>query len=446
VAAGGIFTGPFLPQAIQEAGSDRAWLAAMLEFEAALAGAEAEAGLIPGEAAEAIAAACDAEGFDLEALGRQARASGNPAVPLVDALAAKLPEEAAGFVHWGATSQDVIDTAAMLMARRALELIEAELEGVAAACAGLADEHRGTPMAGRTLLQQALPITFGLKAAGWLTAVTEARVRLADLRPAVQLGGAAGTLASLGAEGTRVLALLAERLGLAEPVVPWHTGRQRPAELGTALALASGAVEKIALDLTLLAQTEVGEVAESAAGGRGGSSTLPQKRNPVGAVTAIACARRVRGAAGVLLESMAQEHERAAGAWQAEWEALREALTLTAAGAASLREALDGLDVRPERMRQNLEASAGLLMAESVAMAIADGVGRPRAKEMVEAACSRAQEGGRPLREVLLEDEGVRAELSEQEIDRALDPAGYLGAAEAFVDRALASYRESGGV
>ena len=230
-------------------------------------------------------------------------------------------------------------------------------------------------MAGRTLLQQALPTTFGLKAAGWLDSVVGARERLASVSLAVQLGGAAGTLAALGSDGERVVALLAERLGLDEPPVPWHTARLRVAELGSALALAAGVLEKIALDLVLLSQTEVGEVAEPAAGGRGGSSTLPHKRNPVGSVLAIACARRVRGAAGVLLEAMPQEHERAAGAWQSEWAPLSEALGLTGGAASALREALEGLEVRPERMRGNLDATGGLLMAESVVGALAERAG-----------------------------------------------------------------------
>jgi 3-carboxy-cis,cis-muconate cycloisomerase len=439
-----LFGALFVPEALRESTDDRAWLRAMLDAEAALAGAEADAGLIPAAAAEAIAAACDPGRFDLEALGRDARASGNPVVPLVAALGAELDEESAAFVHWGATSQDVMDSAAMLVAKRSLTAIDAELGGVAKACAALADEHRTTPMAARTLLQQALPTSFGLKASGWLDGIVDARERLASLRPAAQLGGAGGTLASLGAEGDRVLALYAKRLDLADPGLPWHTARLRVAELGSALALAAGAAEKVALDLVLLAQTEVGEVAESFDGGRGGSSTLPQKRNPVGSVLAIACARGVRGAAGVLLEAMPQEHERAAGAWQSEWGALSDALALCGGAAASVREALEGLEVRPERMRQNLDQSRGLPMAESVTMALAGSLGRPRARELVGAAAARAQDQGRPLRDELLSDEAIAAELSEDQIDAALDPAGYLGSAELFIDRALGRYRGEG--
>jgi 3-carboxy-cis,cis-muconate cycloisomerase len=432
----------FLPDSVRAAVSDRAWIVAMLEFEAALAAAEARAGLIPAKAAAAIAAACDAGRFDPEELGREARAAGNPAVPLVRALTGAVEGEAARYVHWGATSQDVTDTAAMLVARRALAEVGGELDGVAHLCAELADEHRRTVMPGRTLLQQALPTTFGLKAAGWLCAMDDARRRLKAVPLAVELGGAAGTLASLAPAGIRVLGLLAEELGLEEPVVPWHTSRARLAELGAALALAAGALEKVAQDVTLLAQTEVAEVAEAAGDGRGGSSTLPHKRNPVGSVLAIACARRVRGEASILLGAMAQEHERAAGAWQAEWEALSGTLAYTGGAAAALREVLEGLEVRPQRMRENLDMTGGLVLAESVSMALRERVGRSEAHRLVEAASRRSVERGRPFREELLGDEAICAELSEDEIDRALDVDGYASEAAALVERALSRHRE----
>ena len=430
-----------MPDAVRRATADEAWLAAMLDFEAALATAEARAGLVPEEAARAIGAACRAEHFDLGELGRAARAAGNPVPALVRALTAAVGGEAAQNVHRGATSQDVLDTAAMLVARRTLELIDAELAGAAAASARLADAHRATPMVGRTLLQQAVPITFGVKVAGWLVGVGEARERLASIALPVQLGGAAGTLASLGADGVRVLGLLAEELELAEPVLPWHTTRAPVAQLGAALALAAGALEKVALDVVLMAQTEVGEVAEAPRDGRGGSSTLPQKRNPIGSVVAIGCARGVRGAASVLLGAMAQEHERAAGAWHAEWEALREALQLTAGTAAAMAEVLDGLEVQPERMRENLDAAGGLVLAEAVSTALADKLGRGEAHQRVEAASRRALDTGSPLRDVLLDTPGVSDHLSAREIDRALDPAGYLGSADEFVTRVLNRYR-----
>jgi 3-carboxy-cis,cis-muconate cycloisomerase len=428
----------YVPAAVREATSDRAWVQAMLDFEAALVRAQARAGLIPNEAADEIGAACHGDRFDAAALGQEGHAAANPAAPLVRALTAAVEGDGARYVHRGAASQDVVDTAMMLVARRALEPIGAELDGVAAACARLAEEHRSTPMVARTLLQQALPTTFGLVAAGWLDAVGDARRRLAAAPLAAQLGGAAGTLASLGEDGRQVLALLAEELGLDDPGVPWHTARGRVAGLGAALALAAGSVEKVALDVVLLAQTEVGEVGEASNGGRGGSSTMPHKRNPVGSAVAIACARQVQGAAGVLLGAMAQELQRAAGAWQAEWPALTSALAYTGGAAGALREALDGLEVRPERMRENLDAGGGLVMAESAATALAERLGRLEAHELMQAAARRAVDEGRPLREVLAED----GQLSDDELDRALDPSSYLGSARQFVDGALARYNE----
>jgi 3-carboxy-cis,cis-muconate cycloisomerase len=309
--------------------TDRAFLQAMLDAERALAAASARAGIVPEAAANAIAAVCQADRFDPDDLGRRAGAAGNPVVPLVadltEAAAAEAGPEAARWVHHGATSQDIIDTAWSLVAVRALGPILDDLDGAAGACAGLAENHRATVMAGRTLGQQALPITFGLKAAGWLAALDEAAAGLDQIRRerlAAQLGGAAGTLASFGTDGVEVVRVYAAELGLAEPALPWHTNRTRVAELAGALGVAAGALGKLGLDVTLLAQTELGEVTEAAEEGRGGSSTLPHKRNPVGAVLVVAATRRVPGLVATVLGSMAQEQERAAGAWHAEWEPL----------------------------------------------------------------------------------------------------------------------------
>jgi 3-carboxy-cis,cis-muconate cycloisomerase len=438
----------FVPDGFREAVSGRAWLRAMLDAEGALAVAEARVGLIPADAAEVITECCDASRFDPGEIGQAARASGNPVPPLVRALTQRVSEaseEAARYVHKGGTSQDITDTAAMLVARRALDLILAELDGTAAACARLAREHRGTLMAGRTLLQQALPTTFGLKAAGWLVAVLEAKQRLLEVRSSkltAQLGGAAGTLASLGSSGISVLGEFARELDLAEPAVPWHTDRTRIAEVGGALSLAAGVLGKIALDVILMAQTEVGEVAEPAGEGRGGSSTLPHKRNPVLSVTAAANVRRVQDLSRTLAGAMVQEHERAAGAWHAEWEALSDALALTGGAAAAMREATEGLEVDPGKMRKNLDETNGLLLAENVTTVAAERLGRLKAHDLVKAACHRALEEGKPLREELLEDTEIGRLLPEEEIDAALDPAGYLGSAEEFVDRALDLYRK----
>jgi 3-carboxy-cis,cis-muconate cycloisomerase len=428
--------------------TDRALLQAMLDAERALAAASARAGIVPEAAAAAIAAVCQADRFDPDDLGRRAGAAGNPVVPLVRDLTRAVEREAgpaaARWVHHGATSQDILDTAASLVAFRALAPVLDDLGGAAGACARLAETHRDTLMAARTLGQQALPTTFGLKAAGWLVALEEAAAGLDRVRRerlAAQLGGAAGTLASLGPEGTEVAGRYAAELGLAEPTLPWHTNRVRVAELAGALGTAAGALGKVALDVTLLAQTEVGEVSEGGGEGRGGSSTLPHKRNPVGAVLVTAATARVPGLVATLLGAMAQEQERATGAWHAEWEPQAELLRLVGGAAARTRDLLGGLEVHPERMRANLETAGGLLLAERVAGALADALGRSAAQELVQRRSREAAGSGRPLREVLLADPTVREHLDEAAVERLLDPAGYLGAAAPLVDRALAAHR-----
>ncbi|TMC99132.1 MAG: 3-carboxy-cis,cis-muconate cycloisomerase [Chloroflexi bacterium] len=391
--------------------SDGAWLCSMLEVEAALAAAGAGAGVVPPAAAAEIAAACRDAHLDVDEIGRGALATGNPVVPLVAALEALLPADARPHLHRGATSQDVVDTALMLVARRALELIAADLGAAGDRCAALAEAHRDTPMAARTLLQQALPTTFGLRAAGWMVAVDSARSgleRVRDQRLAVQLGGAAGTLASLGDAGLEVARRLAAELGLAEPLLPWHTDRVRVAELAAALGTAAGALGKVALDVVLLAQTEVGEVGEA----EGGSSTLPQKRNPVHAVLTGAAARRAP-----------------------------ELLRVTGGAAAHGRAMLEALRVYPARMRANLGARGGMLMAESVAGRLAPALGRGAAHALVRDRVRSAEERGVGLREVLVNDPAVREHLSEEGIDAALDPAAHLGPAGALVDRALRAHR-----
>jgi 3-carboxy-cis,cis-muconate cycloisomerase len=441
-----LFRPIFVPDEFKEAVSGTAWLRAMLEAEGALAVAQARAELIPQEAAKITVSCCDVDRFDLAEIGRRGRAQGNPVPPLVRALTeavSEVSEDAASHVHKGATSQDIMDTAAMLISRRALALILTEVDAISAACARLADTHRDTLMPGRTLLQQALPTTFGLKAASWLVSMLEATDKLRDVRAsglAVQLGGAAGTLASLGPAGTQVLGEFSRELDLAEPRVPWHTDRSRIAEIGGVLSLVAGVLGKISQDVILMAQTEVGEVAEPAGEGRGGSSTLPHKRNPILSVTAAASARRVLDLSHTLQAALPQEHERAIGAWHSEWEALSDALALTGGAATAVREVTQGLEVYPEKMCKNLEATGGLLLAENVTTIVAEHLGRLKAHDLVTAASHRALEGGKPLREELLS--GLGGVLSEEEIDAALDPAGYLGSAGEFVDRALKLYRE----
>ena len=427
------FSAIFVPDELQDAVSDRAWLQGMLDAERALANACAESGLIPAEAAASIGAACREELYDPGELAREGRAVGNPAEPLVRALRKAVGDEAGAWVHYGATSQDIVDTAAMLVARRAVELVLAELDRLADACADLARAHRSTPMAARTLLQQAVPTTFGLKAAGWLVALLEARRRLAIVRHeqlAAQLGGAAGTLAALGDDALDVVGRYAEELELAAPVIPWHANRLRVAELAAALEVTAGSAAKIGRDIVLLAQSEVAEVAEAVGGG---SSTMPQKRNPVRSTLAVACARLAHAHAQVLLGGLDHEHERAVGGWHAEWEALSGALAFTGGSAAAAADAVSGLEVDTARMRVNLDAGAGLVVAERISFALSDRLGRPRAHEVV-AEAARAPS----FREALLADE--RVALSDAEVDELLDPAGYLGSAEALVDRALAEW------
>jgi 3-carboxy-cis,cis-muconate cycloisomerase len=428
--------------------SDRALLQAMLDAERALAVASARVGIVPDQAAAAIAAACRADRFDPDDLGRRAAGAGNPVAPLVRDLTEEVAEaagpEAARWVHHGATSQDILDTAASLVDLRALGPILDDLDRAAEAAAELADRHRATVMAARTLGQQALPTTFGLKAAGWLAALDAVATGLDRVRRerlAAQLGGAAGTLASLGQDGVEVAREYARELGLCEPVMAWHTDRTRVAELAGALGAAAGVLGKIALDVTLLAQTEVGEVGEPAGGGRGGSSTLPHKRNPVTAVLVRAATARAPGLVATVLAAMAQEHERATGAWHAEWEPQAELLRLVGGAAARTRELLAGLEVRPDRMRANLEATGGLLLTERVAAALAGTLGRVAANDLIQRLAGEAADSGRDLREALLADPRVSARLDEAEVDRLLDPDGYLGSAGQLVDRALAAHR-----
>jgi 3-carboxy-cis,cis-muconate cycloisomerase len=331
-----------------------------------------------------------------------------------------------------------MDTAAMLVSRHALRIVLADLSRVAAAAADLARRHRDTPMVARTLLQQAVPTTFGLKAAGWLVAVLDASARLVairDRRLAAQLGGAAGTLAAFGDAAVEVSDHYARGLGLGEATIPWHTNRVRVAELGAALEIAAGVVAKVALDLELLAQTEVGEVREGGAGG--GSSAMPHKRNPVSAIRARASAALVGGHASVLSAALVGEHERAAGAWQAEWEALSGALAFTGGAAAALADALEKLDVDSDRMRANLVMTGGQVATERVATLLTERLGRAAARDLVREASLRAASSGNPLADALAElDTG----LAREEIDAALDPTTYVGAAGALVDRALARY------
>jgi 3-carboxy-cis,cis-muconate cycloisomerase len=416
----------------------------MLDFEAALARAEAAAGVIPTAAAEPIVAACR-EKFDSTAIYAEAALAGTPAIPLVQQLRARVAGAAADYVHWGATSQDVIDSAAMLQMRDGLGLLLADLFMIGERCAALAQEHRRTLQAGRTLLQHALPITFGLKAARWLALVTrqiQALRQIHDQALALQFGGAAGTLAALGVTGMRVAELLESEIGLPLPDMPWHAERDRIAMLAAAVGIAAGSASKIAYDIVLLAQTEVGEVAEEAAPGKGGSSALPHKRNPVDAMQALAAARLATGVVPVVLSALAQEHERAVGGWQAEWAAIPDLFRYAAGAIAHTRQAVQGLQVDPQRMRANLDLGGGLMMAESLTLALTEQLGQKEARRIVEAASERARAAGMSLQQAAHAEPQISAALSADAINQALDPAAYLGSADALIDRALAAFRD----
>lgn len=432
-----LLSSAFTTPEIEAAIGDRAWLQGMLDFEAALASALAGVGTIPESGAEAIRRACVAEHFDPGALGASTAADGNPAIPVIRRLTDLVDEPARGYVHWGATSQDVIDTATMIVVRDGIAVIDEDLERIEQQSAALAERHRDTVMAGRTLLQQALPITFGLKAAGWHAQVARARDELARARsecPTVQLGGAVGTLASLGADGERVLGDVARRLSLNEPDMPWHTARDRVVRIHAALGLVAGAMGRIGADIALLMQTEVGEYAEAYAGG---SSTMPHKRNPVASTLALAAAQRVSTLMSGAFASLVQQHERAVGPWHSEWETLFDCLRLTAAAARHIGKATDDPQVNETRMSENLSRSRGVTMAESAMMLLARHLGRAHAHDILTEASQRALAESRPLSEILIDDPRVSTHLGPEDIHAALAPENYLGTTDRFIDRAL---------
>ena len=417
----------------------------MLRFEAALARAQARAAIIPNEAATTIVEICRIERYDVPALERDAVHAGTLAIPLVQQLIAQAPPAARPYVHWGATSQDVIDTALVLQMRNGLDHLVGDLIAMGDALAVLAESHRMSVMPGRTLLQQAVPITFGLKAARWLGAIGRQIVVLRARRRdalVLQFGGAAGTLAALGANGMAVATLVADELQLPLPDGPWHAERDRPATVVAALGVTAGVMAKIGRDLVLLAQTEVAEAVEGFAPGKGTSSAMPQKRNPVDATNAIARAQLAIGTVPVMLTAMAQEHERGAGGWQAEWIVIPDAFRHTIRAAAHLRAAITGLDVRTDRMRVNLEEAYGSLMAESLTTALAPRVGRPEAMRVTSALVERATRERMMLHEAAKLDPRVAELLTAPELDRALDAASYLGSTNELIDRALYAWRD----
>jgi 3-carboxy-cis,cis-muconate cycloisomerase len=423
--------------------SSRARLQAMLDVEATLAQVQAELGLIPSSAVEPIRAAAQADRYPVAAIAAEAADDGNLAIPLVRHLTRQvevIDREAGRYVHWGATSQDIIDTGLVLQLQRAVPPVLRHLERAAAAAAKQARQHIDTPMAGRTWLQQATPITFGVKAAGWLDALLRQRHALTaalDETRVVQCGGASGTLAALGERGTAVADLLAARLGLSAVDIPWHAHRDRLVRLACALGIACGTLGKIARDLSLLAQTEVGEAMETRERG-GGSSAMPHKQNPVGASVALAAAVRAPGLVATMLSAMPQEHERGLGGWQAEWTTLPELVLLTAGAARAMAAALDGLMINDARMRENLGRTHGLITSEAITMALAPHVGKKDAHRMVEVAVEHARTSGGTLAEALAADPAVTRHLSADDIERQLSAEQYVGAARVLVERVLA--------
>src|ERR1700710_1430674 len=427
---------------------DAAALQNMLDFEAALARAEAAIGVIPDSAAGPIGNACRAESFDLAALAEAATSSGNLAIPLVKALTAnvaKVDADAARYVHWGATSQDVIDTGAMLGLRAGIDALLADTERAVAGFAALARQHSDTAVVARTWLQHALPMPFGLKLAEYAAALHRSRARLKRLRIetlALQFGGAAGTLAALGDKGLAVAENLAAELKLPLPDAPWHSHRDRIAEIASVFAIVCGSCGKIARDVSLLMQTDVAEAFEPAGEGRGGSSTMPHKRNPVAAATALAAATMAPNLAATIFAAQVQDHERSAGPWHAEWPTLPTLQLVTSGALAAIVDIAEGLEVDAARMRVNLDATHGLIMAEAVTMALAEKIGKSDAHHLIEAASKKAVADKKHLRDVLISDSKITAQLSADHIAKLFEPMAYQGASQALIDRLLASIDE----
>jgi 3-carboxy-cis,cis-muconate cycloisomerase len=432
--------------ALEQLFTDRARVQGMLDFEAALARSEARVGVIPKSAAAPIASKCRAGLIDMPSLASAAARAGNLAIPLVKQLTELVAIEdvdAARYVHWGATSQDAIDTGFILQLRPALKKFEAEIDRLTDSLAALAKKHRATPVAARTWMQQALPTTFGFVVAGWLDAVLRHRERLHEAGEraiALQFGGAAGTLAALEDRGIEMANALGEELKLPVPDVSWHSRRDRVAEIAATLGLCTGTLGKIARDISLHTQTEIAEVFEPAGEGRGGSSTLPHKRNPVTCAVVLAAAIRVPALVSTILSAMVQEEERGLGGWHAEWETMPELIGLTGGALHHLAETIPGLEIDAEKMRENLELTHGLIFAEAVQMALAAPMGRSAAHEHVEAAAKLAVKEHRHLRDVVKSDPEIGKHLSAKEIDRLFNPADYLGVAGQLIDRVLKAH------
>lgn len=436
----GLFRDMFGTAQMRAIFSDAGYLARCLEVEAALARAQAGIGMIPAAAAREISARATLACLDLGVMKRETEIVGYPIRPLVKQLAAACAGDAGGYVHWGATTQDIMDTAVVLQLRSAFELIDAELDDILDSLESLARRYRDAPMAGRTHLQHALPVTFGYKAAVWRAPLARQRERLAQLRPRVlvgQFGGAAGTLASLGSDGLAVRAALMRELGLGEADMTWHVARDTLAESVLYTGLLTGALAKIASDVMMMMSVEFGEVFEPFEHGRGASSTMPQKRNPISSELILACAKLVRQHCALMLDAMVQDFERATGPWHAEWIALPESYLATAGALRQAKLMLAGLSVDTGRMQRNLALTQGLIVTEAVMMGLAPRLGRQQAHDVVYDACRAAAESERPLLELLCADAAIAAHMDRSELERLLDPGNYLGSAAQMVDRSL---------
>lgn len=436
-----LFRDAFGTQAMRDVFSDRQLIARYIEVEVALAQAEARRGVIPQDAADTIARESTLERIDFDHMRHETDIVGYPILPLVHQLVA-MCGDAGRYVHWGATTQDIMDTANVLQLRDALAIVEADIRALRGILADLAKKHRDTPMAGRTHLQQALPVTFGYKVAIWLAMFDRHQERLAELKKrvlVVEFAGAAGTLASLGSKGLEVQAALAQELGLAVPTTTWHVARDGFAEAVNLLALVTGSLGKIALDIMIMASTEFAEVYEPFVKGRGASSTMPQKRNPISSELMLAASKAVRQHAGLMVDAMVQDFERATGPWHAEWIAIPESFVLTAGALHQAKFALGGLVVDTAQMRRNLGLSKGLIVAEAVMMGLAPAMGRQQAHDVVYDACRTVNEHGGTLAEALCALPAVTAHVDRAAIERLTDPANYLGLAPEMVDRALAA-------
>ncbi len=426
---------------VRELFSDKAHLQFMLDIEAALARAESKLGLVPAPVADAIGRAARVENLRLDYIAESTRRVGYPVVAIVKELGRIAGDEAARYIHLGATTQDILDTALVLQLRRALAIVRRDLIAIARALADRAARFRDVPIAARTHLQHAVPTTFGFKCASWAAPLVTHLERMDQAAPrilVVQFGGAAGTLASLGADGPAVVEALAHELSLGVPDLPWHAQRDRLAEAAALLGLICGSLSKFALDITLMMQTEVGEVAEPHEEGRGGSSTMPQKRNPIASEYILGATRSVHALVPVMLESMIADHERATGPWQSESLAIPQCVALTAGALSHVRSIAEGMTVDTERMHRNLELTGGLIMAEAIATAVTPQIGRAAAEAAVARACNRAIAERVSLTTILRTDPELRPHLTDDEIDRLINPALYLGSAGSFVDRVVA--------